>query len=366
MSCLEIFYVALPALHAIGALLAMGLSFGCDTGRAEQTARRPYALPNGLPGTTSFNTAFPWDEGFEFENHTWNPFALIFVFEWLTAGFALRPLQYYFDHTRLAQAWLIWISAGHLVFIAWTFTNSGGICPTMLAIVTASFFMSGVVCVYTLYYPSALDEQGDETPASEAKLLMRAADENYRDKDGRVWKIPRSITMLRRRFVGNDEEQDPQGDEQGEVYQAEAIEEYEDIQGVIFRYAEYCITAPLLFLAVLCLMVVEAPAWLFLTGYWLLVTCNAIGIALHASFVFSRSEEKPEGGGLAPFVFKFFFAGPWWVFVFILFFMMKQEKKTDQKKTGREGAGGILPSTSRACCRRPGCACWPRWAGSSS
>lgn len=33
------------------------------------------------------------------------------------------------------------------------------------------------------------------------------------------------------------------------------------LEGVIFRYVEYCITAPLLFLAVVCLLVVDAPAW---------------------------------------------------------------------------------------------------------
>ena len=81
--------------------------------------------------------------------------------------------------------------------------------------------------------------------------------------------------------------------------------------GVILRYAEYCITAPLLFLAVVCLLVTDAPAWLFLTGYWLLVTCNAIGIALHVCFVTPMSVHTSEDGGLAPFALKLFFAGPW-------------------------------------------------------
>lgn len=38
-------------------------------------------------------------------------------------------------------------------------------------------------------------------------------------------------------------------------------EEMEQVWGVFFRYVEYCITAPLLFLAVVCLLVVDAPAW---------------------------------------------------------------------------------------------------------
>jgi hypothetical protein len=37
--------------------------------------------------------------------------------------------------------------------------------------------------------------------------------------------------------------------------------ESEQVWGVFFRYAEYCVTAPLLFIAVVCLLVVDAPAW---------------------------------------------------------------------------------------------------------
>jgi hypothetical protein len=35
----------------------------------------------------------------------------------------------------------------------------------------------------------------------------------------------------------------------------------EMVVGVLIRYAEYCVTAPLLFLAVVCLLIVDAPAW---------------------------------------------------------------------------------------------------------
>lgn len=52
---------------------------------------------------------------------------------------------------------------------------------------------------------------------------------------------------------------------------------------VAYRYAEYCITAPLLFIAVTALLTVDAPAWLYFTGYWLIQACNAIGLAYHAT-----------------------------------------------------------------------------------
>jgi hypothetical protein len=51
-----------------------------------------------------------------------------------------------------------------------------------------------------------------------------------------------------------------------------------------FRYCEYCITAPLLFIAVLCLLTVDAPAWLYLSGYWMIQACIATGLAFHVTF----------------------------------------------------------------------------------
>lgn len=67
---------------------------------------------------------------------------------------------------------------------------------------------------------------------------------------GRV--VPRSIKALK-------QYQPLQGNTARHEWDAE--DESEQIWGIFFRYAEYCITAPLLFLAVVCLLVVDAPAW---------------------------------------------------------------------------------------------------------
>lgn len=67
-----------------------------------------------------------------------------------------------------------------------------------------------------------------------------------------------------------------------------------------FRYTEYCITAPLLFLAVLSLLTVDAPAWLYFTGYWMIQACIASGIAFHATFcadLYSDAEGLLTGTG---------------------------------------------------------------------
>jgi hypothetical protein len=67
-------------------------------------------------------------------------------------------------------------------------------------------------------------------------------------------RIPRRIASLK----GSSElvEETPAG---GNVKQTFA----EVVDSIAFRYAEYCITAPLLFLAIMCLLVNDAPAWYY-------------------------------------------------------------------------------------------------------
>ena len=299
----ELFYGVLPLLHALGAILALSLSFACDTGRAVQTARVPYRLP--LPTANfsfssdrAFLAGYPWDEGGEFVTHQWNPFALIFVFEWLTAGFALRPLMYFTDRSwLLMQAWLAWLALGVVVFLAWTFSNSGGVCVAMLCTVLASFIMSMLVAYLTLV------EDTQDTAQAQLRLRKRGG---YQVLQGRVWWVPQSVTALRHRGLAAGEEEETENSALGVDVQKE------NTWGVLVRYLEYCITAPLLFLAVVCLMVVDAPAWLFLTGYWLLVACNAVGCALHACFVCHVEDRTlKDSGGWAGFVVRLFFANPW-------------------------------------------------------
>lgn len=305
----ELFYSVLPLLHALGAILALSLSFVCDTGKALQTARVPYRLP--LPTTnfsfssdSAFLAAYPWDEGGEFVTHQWNPFALIFVFEWLTAGFALRPLMYFTERSELLmRVWLAWLGAGIVVFLAWTFTNSGGPCVAMLCTVLASFALSMVIAYLTLVD----DDQGMGTTGARLANSQSKKRGAYEVLQGRVWWVPRSVAGLRHRGLADGEE--------APEYEPQPVDSnQENTWGVLVRYLEYCITAPLLFLAVVCLMVVDAPAWLFLTGYWLLVTCNAVGCALHACFV-SHAEDRSlkDSGGVVGFLVRLFFANPWYV-----------------------------------------------------
>ncbi len=113
---------------------------------------------------------------------------------------------------------------------------------------------------------------------SHAVLKQPLKKQTYEDASGRKWMVPalRSLRSL---------------DREAPVFSLQGLgvdTSNENQVGVLYRYAEYCITAPLLFLAVVCLLVVDAPAWLFLTSYWLLFTCNCVGI----TFLFNNSPQQ--------------------------------------------------------------------------
>jgi hypothetical protein len=301
ISCSQVFYTTLPILHALGALLAMGLSFGCDTGKATQTARVPALIESMPSGKIKFFTAaFPWYEDAEFVTHSWNPFALIFVFEWLTAGFALRPIKYYVENQRLLVGlWLGWLVIGLGVFIVWSFVNSGGICVAMFCTVIVSFLASALLCLISLIPDSVLTQTANQISTGKKGKRLSV----HTDAFGRFWKVPH---ILKKHIleVGEGEYQllDPP---------QQLDSKTENSMGVILRYAEYCVTAPLLFLAVASLLIVDGPAWLFLTGFWLLVVCNALGIALHLNFLVLEKDAKIESAGIFTWLLHMFFAGPW-------------------------------------------------------
>jgi hypothetical protein len=68
-------------------------------------------------------------------------------------------------------------------------------------------------------------------------------------------------------------------------------------------------------------MVADGPAWLFLTAYWLLIVCNALGVVLHITFSMYRPPKRDpsDSGGVVPYVMQCFFSGPWYAMLFLLF-----------------------------------------------
>ncbi len=87
--------------------------------------------------------------------------------------------------------------------------------------------------------------------------------------------------------------------------------EEEEARIVVFRYSEYCVTAPLLFLSVVSLLTVDAPAWLFISGYGLIVACNLWGIALHYSITWPSKETGEDTQSFILWFNSLLLSGTW-------------------------------------------------------
>ena len=288
-SCRQAFYISLPILHGLSAIAALVICFQCHVGPMAHQALVPRA--QWVPGLFNssrvkmFLAAYHWAEDAEFDTHKWNPFALAMVFQWLTAGFALRTVAPMAQDGVVALVWYGWLIAGYTVFLVWSLVEAHAMCVAMFATVTVSFMASAAICLLALGPPrfhfgtqdtnyavlNPPPESGDKPPLHGESQLAYA--------NGRQWYAPRSLPpplltkltnvnflrrVIPRRIKGLKQ---PSTHTQGETQVAggggavsEQIE-YEQIWGVFFRYAEYCVTAPLLFLAVVCLLVVDAPAW---------------------------------------------------------------------------------------------------------
>jgi hypothetical protein len=61
--------------------------------------------------------------------------------------------------------------------------------------------------------------------------------------------VPRTIGALKRQPIFKEDTREAE------------LKQYDQFDGILNRYAEYCVTAPLLFIAVTCLLITDAPSW---------------------------------------------------------------------------------------------------------
>jgi hypothetical protein len=262
------FYVALVALHASGAFAAFLMSLICDGAyHATQRAMLPVAIPtSGLQNVSAiqaYRAAFPWSEDRVFTTHLWNPYLLIVVFEWLTAAFALcnlwdwlsKPLEYIMGWIALGLgATTVWFVVGQ-----YAEAKKTDFCFAMFLLVYLSFAVAALAVM-------RLAEMIKQRKDAEAKSgNPENPDEPQADGDstpllvqGRVWQVPRKVATLKQRRLGTETV----------ATSDDSLVAKEDVPAFVsamdaagFRYVEYCITAPLLFLALMMLLVADAPAW---------------------------------------------------------------------------------------------------------
>ena len=272
------FHYIVVLLDLGAAVVSTVLVFSCNVGKAQYYGTIPerLPLPPNMTSLTQYMDASPWVDDANFATESWNPFALILLFEWLTLAFAVcylvdhwQSMQYlcYFSEILGIVSYVIW----------WGITKESYIAMHITAVF--SFLLCAVIC-----YAYATFRKDIPGFSVASRIQTRAAVMN-----NRVWQMPKKLSDWRQKPAGFA--MDPVS------YQDKLLtgdqKDYDKILGierrVIFRYAEYCVTAPLLFLSIMCLLVQNAPAWLFLNGYWLIVACNMWGMLVHTQYAYVRA-----------------------------------------------------------------------------
>ena len=215
ITCKQGFYITLPILHGLSAIAALVICFHCNVGQMKHQARTPQA-PNlmdvGAPLNSSrvrlFLSAYHWAEDAEFSTHTWNPFALTMVFQWLTAGFALRTVAPLAPEGIVATVWYAWLGAGYTVFLVWSLVQTDAFCVAMFSTVTVCFAASGMVCYWALGPPRLCqinkkqqdkarnDENNYAAPLPHGDSRLSSANIN-----GRLWYFFFNLTKIHTKMI---------------------------------------------------------------------------------------------------------------------------------------------------------------------
>jgi hypothetical protein len=254
--------VVAAALHAMGALAVLGVSFGCRVERYTDWGYKSAFLGNTTRAYREMASEF-WADDEPVPRHGWCPYGLVLAFEWISAAFALAYLGQ-------RGGPLLWLACGLAAHLWLYFAKGvGNWCEPV--VVGVSFLLAGAVL--------ARFEQARDDFLLEVRVgLASSTSRRFRTHrlHGYLWRVP----------LGEDEAENMGSmDEAGRRLGVRL--------NIMLRYLEYCITAPLLYMAVLSIFVVGPPAWAFLGGYVGVFACNALGLALHLVHV--EVCEGPEG-----------------------------------------------------------------------
>ncbi len=283
------------ALHGAGAVAVLVLSFACRVTDFNQHGQITVMLPVGnltdgvcRGQAECFRASVPWMVEEPSPTFVLNAFPLIVAFEWISAAFALFYLRELFRPAH--DAALIWLAVGFCLFTAWH--GYWGVWSNFQLFVGLMAFLLSAAVIW------AFDEWANATALSIANHYARQLPPGAESRlefsqlGGRVWATPARVSGLLR--LGPAESASVLTALSGCLVQLE----------VIARYAEYCLSAPLLYLAVFCLLVVDAPVWMYVTGFAMILVCNVFGMLLHMAVVLEGCQEafvarhQPGGGAL--------------------------------------------------------------------
>ena len=142
------FHIAIVVFHFISSVLATVLVFQCDVARGNQQATIPFALPPppGITEIMSYRGGYPRAEDGEYVGNSWNPYALIMAFEWITVAFAICNLKPIMGNAQ-NYSWL-WLAVGAILLVLWNFLNMHSMCVAMNLVLFWSFLAAAMICLY--------------------------------------------------------------------------------------------------------------------------------------------------------------------------------------------------------------------------
>jgi hypothetical protein len=299
LNSLDIFRIVVFVLHFLAACGFVMVSFVCDVKGISQQGTYD-AVEEGYPDCEGdmkaqcFRAGVPWVDDAELDKHMWNPYEMIFVFEWISAGFALFYLRRALPWVGRYYLCLAWDGLGIVAIVFWhvrTSVNGWG---------------QAMLCIFSLWV-CGLVHLGWDNEIGELLMELEAEKKVQTGTQltvvaGRLWKIPARLgkplkqTVKSRprsvfRYVGeaaaDESEQSEEAQEEKELdskkedgYEWSAVNLRAQLE-ILLRYIEYSLSAPLLFIAILCMVVVDAPVWMYMGGYALVQACNLQGIPLH-------------------------------------------------------------------------------------
>lgn len=275
--------VAAFAVHAVAALCVMGVAFGCNVSRFVNWGYKswPVARENATCGAQCWRESGDWVDDEPVPHHGWNPYGLVLVFEWVSTAFALFYLR---EHPwfRGKATWgaVGWLACGGGVYGAfYGVKGSGNWCEPLICF--ASLLAgAAVLWTYDRFEAAFLHEVREGVVEAVGRRFL------VHQQNGYLWRVPPGLAT------------DPV-EADGHTVESVVLRLQKRLR-IMLRYAEYSITAPLLFMAVLSLFVVGPPAWAFLGGYVGVFACNALGWPLHLMHVELKDGllmTQPVGGG---------------------------------------------------------------------
>ena len=176
---------------------------------------------------------------------SWNVFALLSAFEWLSASFALFYLKDVLKH---------WLSnASEMIIATCLIWNAIGIFTHMPYGMPLTMLQAGITALSLL-----------AASASQITFMLPIEPDNHSTctPEGRGMIVPPTSQLKRNT---------PDGTNQN----------VREGNRVIQHYTEYCTSASLLFVAVLILFVPDPVAWAPLFGFTGIMICNITGIGAH-------------------------------------------------------------------------------------